>query len=127
MIGVSLGASGGDQWQPLFIAVIFHQLFEGLALGARICLLVFPAGSLKKWFMGAAFGVRASERFTGTELTTVLVQLITPVGIAIGIGVHAGYNPNSGSALLSIGILDSISAGILIYAGIIEMLHHDVS
>lgn len=27
MIGVSLGASGGSQWKPLFIAVVFHQMF----------------------------------------------------------------------------------------------------
>lgn len=110
MIGVSLGTSGGSQWRPLFIAIIFHQLFEGLALGSRIGLLIFPHGKgYKKWVMGGAFA------------------LITPIGVAIGIGVHASYNPNSGAALLSIGVLDAISAGILIYAGLIEMLHHDVS
>lgn len=54
------------------------------------------------------------------------MQFITPIGIAIGMGVHAGYNPNSGAALLSIGVLDSVSAGILIYAGLVEMLAHDV-
>lgn len=86
------------------------QLFEGLALGSRIGTLIFPAGrGLKKWIMGGAFA------------------FITPIGVAIGIAVHSGYNPNSGAALLSIGVLDAISAGILIYAGIIEMLYHDVS
>ncbi|GAA6018211.1 hypothetical protein JCM10207_002868 [Rhodosporidiobolus poonsookiae] len=108
MIGVSLGASGGSQWVPLFCAIVFHQLFEGLALGSRIGMLIWPAGKWwKKWVMAGAFG------------------LITPIGIAIGMGVHSAYNPNSGAALLSIGILDSISAGILIYAGIVEMLYHD--
>ncbi|GAA6062178.1 hypothetical protein JCM10212_005133 [Sporobolomyces blumeae] len=108
MIGVSLGASGGDQWIPLFIAIVFHQLFEGLALGSRIGQLVWPAGQgARKWIMAFAFG------------------LITPIGIAIGMGVHASYNPNSGASLLSIGILDSISAGILIYGGIVECLYHD--
>ncbi|GAA6034480.1 hypothetical protein JCM8097_005350 [Rhodosporidiobolus ruineniae] len=108
MIGVSLGASGGSQWTPLFIAIVFHQLFEGLALGSRIGQLIWPAGQgYRKWVMAAAFG------------------LITPIGIAIGMGVHSGYNPNSGAALLSIGVLDSISAGILLYAGLVEMLYHD--
>ncbi|GAA5990511.1 hypothetical protein JCM5350_000543 [Sporobolomyces pararoseus] len=108
MIGVSLGASGGDQWIPLFIAIVFHQLFEGLALGSRIGQLVWTSGQgYKKWLMALTFG------------------LITPVGIAIGMGVHATYNPNSGASLLSIGILDSISAGILIYGGIVECLYHD--
>ncbi|GAA5985779.1 hypothetical protein JCM11641_006204 [Rhodosporidiobolus odoratus] len=108
MIGVSLGASGGDQWKPLFIAVVFHQFFEGLSLGSRIGQLMWPVGSAwKKWVMAGAF------------------TLITPIGVAIGIGVHSSYNPNSGAALLSIGVLDSISAGILIYAGLVEMLYHD--
>lgn len=61
------------------------------------------------------------------ELTNAFPQFITPIGIAIGIGVHSSYNPNSGAALLSIGILDSISAGILLYAGLVELLYHDVS
>ena len=43
----------------------------------------------------------------------------------IGIGVHASYNPNSGAALLAIGILDAVSAGVLLYAGIVELLVHD--
>ncbi|BGP42550.1 hypothetical protein JCM10449v2_006562 [Rhodotorula kratochvilovae] len=109
MIGVSLGASGGSQWTPLFIAIVFHQLFEGLALGSRIGQLVWTEKSQwwRKWAMAGAFG------------------LITPIGVSIGIGVHSAYNPNSGAALLSIGVLDSISAGILIYAGLVEMLAHD--
>ncbi|TNY21115.1 Zip-domain-containing protein, partial [Rhodotorula diobovata] len=108
MIGVSLGASGGSQWVPLFIAVVFHQMFEGLALGSRIGQLVWTDGrGWKRWVMAGTFG------------------LITPIGVAIGIGVHSAYNPNSGAALLSIGVLDSISAGILIYAGLVEMLAHD--
>lgn len=151
MIGVSLGASGGAQWRPLFIgsslsfsfpllklnssslpAIVFHQMFEGLALGSRIGMLIWPAGQgWKKWAMAGAFGVRFPFPASLSILPAVLTrpppsQLITPVGIAIGMGVHAGYNPNSGAALLSIGILDSISAGILIYGGLVEMLYHDV-
>jgi hypothetical protein len=60
------------------------------------------------------------------SLIILRAQLITPIGVAIGMGVHSAYNPNSGAALLSIGVLDSISAGILIYTGIVEMLYHDV-
>ncbi|BGP50726.1 hypothetical protein JCM10450v2_006652 [Rhodotorula kratochvilovae] len=109
MIGVSLGASGGSQWTPIFIAVVFHQLFEGLALGSRIGQLIWTRKNQwwRKWVMAGAFG------------------LITPIGVAIGIGVHSAYNPNSSAAILSIGVLDSISAGILLYAGLVELLAHD--
>lgn len=33
-----------------------------------------------------------------------------------GIGIHESFNLNGRSALLAIGILDSISAGILLYS-----------
>ncbi|EJD48603.1 Zip-domain-containing protein [Auricularia subglabra TFB-10046 SS5] len=108
MIGVSLGATGGEQWMPLFIAIIFHQFFEGLALGTRISALAWrPHQWWRKWAMASAFGI------------------ITPLGIAIGISLHASYNPNSTTALLTTGVLDALSAGVLMYAGIVELLVHD--
>ncbi|KAK7047150.1 hypothetical protein VNI00_006815 [Paramarasmius palmivorus] len=108
MIGVSLGATGGSEWVALLCAIVFHQMFEGLGLGTRIAELVWPThDALRKVFMGVAFA------------------LITPIGVAIGIGVHKSYNPNSVSALASIGILDALSAGILLYTALVEMLAHD--
>lgn len=35
------------------------------------------------------------------------------------------YNPNSPSALLSVAVLNSISAGVLLWAGIVELLVAD--
>ena len=50
----------------LHIAIVFHQFFEGLGLGARIATLIYPeGGSWKKWLM------------------CFLYTVITPVGIAI--------------------------------------------
>ena len=67
MIGVSLGASGGDQWIPVFIAIVFHQLFEGLALGSRIAQLVWPAGKeWKKWALTLPIGVSAVRPVLGS-------------------------------------------------------------
>lgn len=37
--------------------------------------------------------------------------LITPIGVAIGLGISSSFNPNSKAALASEGALDSISAG----------------
>ena len=31
MIGVTLGATGGNGWTTLLIVIVFHQFFEGLA------------------------------------------------------------------------------------------------
>ena len=56
---------------PLLIAITFHQLFEGLALGSRIALLPkASAGWVQKGIMCAAY------------------SLTTPIGIAIGMGVR---------------------------------------
>ncbi|ODN93442.1 hypothetical protein L198_05307 [Cryptococcus wingfieldii CBS 7118] len=96
MIGVTLGAGGGNGWTTLFIVIIFHQMFEGLALGARIALLDWMSRT-RAIIMGLAF------------------TFITPIGIAIGIGVRKSFSQNGKASLLSVGILNSISAGILLY------------
>lgn len=49
----------------------------------------------------------------------------TPIGIAIGLGVRLTYDPNSQRALISAGVFDSVSAGLLIYAAMVELLAHD--
>ncbi|WWC71771.1 uncharacterized protein I206_105730 [Kwoniella pini CBS 10737] len=97
MIGVTLGAGSGNGWATLLIVIVFHQFFEGLALGARIALLR-TISKPKQFLMALTF------------------TLITPVGIAIGIGVRKSFSQNGKASLLSVGILNSVSAGILLYA-----------
>lgn len=36
VIGLALGTASGDEFLPLMIALVFHQLFEGIALGATV-------------------------------------------------------------------------------------------
>ncbi|KAF9023512.1 Zinc/iron permease [Hymenopellis radicata] len=108
MIGVSLGAQAESGFISTFCAIIFHQLFEGLGLGSRIATLSWPeGGKWRKWGMCLAY------------------TFVTPVGIAIGIGVHESFNINGRAALISIGVLDSIAAGILLYAGVCQLLMSD--
>lgn len=51
----------------------------------------------------------------------ILYGLTTPIGIAVGLGVRTTYNPGSTEASIVSGILDSLSAGILIYTGLVEV------
>lgn len=51
----------------------------------------------------------------------ILYGLTTPVGIAAGLGVRTTYNPDSTTASIVSGVLDSLSAGILIYTGLVEV------
>jgi len=50
----------------------------------------------------------------------VLFGVTTPLGIAIGLGVKSTYNPGSVTASIVSGVLDALSAGILIYTGLVE-------
>lgn len=80
-------------------------MFEGLALGSRI-------GGLE---------IRLAEKL----IMATAFALITPIGMAIGIGVLNQFNGNDASTIIAIGTLDALSAGILIYVGLVEMLAHD--
>ena len=45
--------------------------------------------------------------------------------MAIGIGVLNKFNGNDPSTLIALGTLDSFSAGVLLWTGLIEMWSHD--
>lgn len=106
-VGLTLAVSG-DEFKTLYVVIVFHQLFEGLGLGTRIASCLWPKSKRwTPWLMALAYG------------------LTTPIAIAIGLGVRETYPPNSARALITNGIFDSISAGILIYTGLIELMAHE--
>ena len=49
----------------------------------------------------------------------------TPAGQAIGLITHTLYDPESEVGLLLVGIMNAISAGLLLYASLIELLSED--
>jgi zinc transporter 1/2/3 len=101
-IGIAIGVVGYETLVPLLIALVFHQLFEGVALGARIADANFS--HLNELILGAIFSVAA------------------PVGIAIGIGVYTSLNTNGQEYLLVQGTFDAVCAGILLYTGFMLLL-----
>ncbi|KAF8493246.1 ZIP-like iron-zinc transporter [Russula emetica] len=106
LIGLTLAVD--DNFKVLFVVIIFHQMFEGLGVGSRLAYLVLP----HKYRYVPYFG-------------SVLYGITTPIGIAVGLGIRTTYNPDSTEATLVSGILDSLSAGILIYTGFVELLAHE--
>ena len=106
-IGMALSVTSGPAFLVLLVAISFHQTFEGLALGSRIAGLRFPPRSAKPWLMTLAYG------------TT------TPLGQAIGLAVHRLYDPASQTGLLMVGIMNAISTGLLVFAGLVELLAED--
>ncbi|KND89054.1 Zinc-regulated transporter 2 [Tolypocladium ophioglossoides CBS 100239] len=104
-IGLTLGTTGLDELVILLVVLVFHQMFEGLGLGSRLAVAPWPKD--KEWLPFAlAFGFALS----------------TPIGIAAGIGTKP---TNAATQKLVNGIFDSISAGILMYTGLVELLAHE--
>jgi len=109
LLGITLVVAGDSVFITLFVVIIFHQVFEGLALGARIAALpqTTHLQKMKLYILPMAFA------------------LITPLGMAIGIGVLQKFNGNDPSTIVALGTLDSISAGILLWVGFVDMWAND--
>ena len=87
---------------------LITETFEGLGVGSRLAYLQLP----RKYRWAPIFAA-------------FLYGITTPLGIGIGLGVRTTYNPDSTHATLVSGILDSLSAGILMYTGFVELLAHE--
>jgi solute carrier family 39 (zinc transporter), member 1/2/3 len=109
LIGITIGVSSGSEFVALWVALCFHQAFEGIALGTSIVSKTTSWKSLLPWLYIVGF------------------SLATPLGAAIGIGIHESYNPNSVDALVATGVIESLAAGILIYSGLTEFLIPDIA
>lgn len=106
IIGLNLGVTG-DEFATLYPVIVFHQAFEGLGIGARLSSIPFGKRAWLPWFLCSAYGI------------------CTPVAIAVGLGVRTTYAPESKTAQIVQGVLNAISAGILIYTGLVELLARD--
>lgn len=165
----------GDSFFPtLFAVIVFHQLFEGLALGTRIAALGRPCptstptpdGDTSTSSTPGHNHAHAHEHYhTHPEPTTTAAAtttdpkptpstdsasttsasasaskpvstlqktllalafaLVTPLGMAIGIGALQHFNGNDPATIVAIGTLDALSAGILVWVGVVEMWAHD--
>jgi zinc transporter 1/2/3 len=112
-----------EDFKILFAVLVFHrkplcfstpavrnsaepvaETFEGLGVGSRLAYLGLPS------------------EYDWVPMAGALVYgLTTPIGIAAGLGVRTTYNPGSATASLVSGVMDSMSAGILIYTGLVEV------
>lgn len=109
-IGMAVSVATGTAFVVLLIAICFHQTFEGFALGARIASLIpalFDARSPRPWLMCLAYG------------------MTTPIGQIIGLLLHRMYDPNSEVGLLTVGITNAISSGLLLFAGLVQLVAED--
>ncbi|KAK7954310.1 hypothetical protein PG988_015004 [Apiospora saccharicola] len=106
-IGMAVSVATGPPFVVFLVAIAFHQTFEGLALGSRIAAIHFSKHSVRPWLMVLAYG------------TT------TPFGQAIGLVIHRMYDPMSQTGLLMVGFMNAISSGLLLFAGLVQLLAED--
>ncbi|KAK2593735.1 high-affinity Zn(2+) transporter zrt1 [Conoideocrella luteorostrata] len=147
LIGLTLVVAGDSFFITLFVVILFHQMFEGLALGTRIATIgttadvrTLPSSGLRSNSTDNGNDTDKSVH-TPTEETVddstlkqpltlsmkkklglaALFAFVTPIGMAIGIGVLKKFNGNDPSTIVAIGTLDALSAGILVWTGVVEM------
>ncbi|KAL2838548.1 zinc-regulated transporter 1 [Aspergillus pseudoustus] len=106
IIGLNLGVTGSE-FATLYPVLVFHQSFEGLGIGARLSAIPFAQHKILPYMLCLAYG------------------LTTPISIAIGLGLRTTYNPNSKESLIIQGVFNAVSAGVLIYSALVELLARD--
>lgn len=171
MIGLTLVVAGDSFFLTLFAVIVFHQMFEGLALGTRIAALgrpcptsstdtaasgipghnhahghehyhnhdadpvpaattepklaAAPDSSADSTHSTAAGALTPSVSMRKKLLLALAFAIVTPLGMGIGIGVLHNFNGNDPATIIAIGTLDALSAGILVWVGVVEMWAHD--
>lgn len=103
IIGFNVGAmTDSSQIKILMFALIFHQFFEGNALGS--------------YCEESKFSVLSSAVFG------LIFSLSLPFGIIIGL-----FTAHADSALVVQGCANGVAAGMLIYTALVELLQDDFS
>ncbi|KAJ2707104.1 hypothetical protein FB645_001080 [Coemansia sp. IMI 203386] len=110
IVGMTLAVTGGTEFKTLLAAISFHQFFEGMALGTRISALSFSRRPVLIAFLNA-----------------LVFALTTPLGQVIGIGIRQSFAPRSPASLMTMGVLDGLSAGILMYSAVVNLLVEEFS
>ncbi|KAL9239459.1 hypothetical protein vseg_013780 [Gypsophila vaccaria] len=106
VIGLSMGASDNAcTIKTLIAAISFHQLFEGMGLGG--CILQ------------AEYGLRVKA------IMVTFFSITTPLGIVLGMALQNVYKEDSPMALIVVGICNAVSAGLLIYMALVDLLSAD--
>lgn len=147
VIGLTLVVAGDSFFIKLFIVILFHQVFEGLALGTRIAT-IGNCADVQLLAPATVQSTRGNEHDTDKSLNSpteetrdslssferqptlsmkkklclaAFFAFVTPIGMAIGIGVLQKFNGNDRSTIIAIGTLNALSAGILVWTGVVEM------
>ena len=141
VIGLSMGASNNTFIiNPIVAALCFHQMFEGMGLGGCILqvitnlyivytnstpaliLYMYDQELMRKMLHAC---IQAEYKFVKKAWMVFFFSVTTPFGIALGIALSKTYKENSPTSLISVGLLNASSAGLLIYMALVDLLSAD--
>ncbi|OLY79131.1 Zinc transporter 5 [Smittium mucronatum] len=120
-VGLTMGLTPKDETFVLCAAVAFHQLFEGFAIGDRLSRLNSDNSSLET--VSTNLKTKKFPMFIGA----LVYMFATPLGQGIGMAVHSTFSSKSPSYLITLGVLEAISAGILVYVALVNLIAEEFS
>jgi len=116
----------------LLLALSFHSVFEGLAIGLQAdpnhMMSIFAAVTIHKAVMSFSLGLNIAQSNLGiTAFLTanIIFSLASPLGVAVGIGLSD--LPASLAQDCCNGILQGIAAGTFLYITFFEVLPHELN
>nr|XP_046248980.1 zinc transporter ZIP1 [Scatophagus argus] len=115
----------------LFLSLSLHSIFEGLAIGLQstdskvleICIAILVHKSIIVFSLSVKL-VQSAVRPLWMAAYIVVFALMSPIGIAIGIGV---MEAQLASGALIQAILEGLAAGTFVYITFLEILPHELN
>lgn len=115
----------------LAVALSVHSIFEGLAFGLieneAVAIEVFIGIIIHKTVIGLSLGiafVTSKSNICLALVLTIIFVVSSPVGIAIGLGIHTHTGDSSASRVTS-AVLEAIACGTFIYITFLELIGHE--
>ncbi|XP_072258871.1 zinc transporter ZIP1-like [Pyxicephalus adspersus] len=115
----------------LILSLSLHSIFEGIAIGLQNAqtevLQIAIAILIHKSIIAVSLSLLLMQSNVKTQwfvLSIVMFALMSPIGIAIGIGVM--QNETDGSSLVQ-SILEGLAAGTFVYITFLEILPHELN
>ncbi len=115
----------------IILALSFHSIFEGLAIGLQstsesVWLLFLGVGT-HKFLIAFCIGM---EMFTSGHQSIKMASgylitfaVMSPIGIAMGIGVTEEISNDPGTQAAVVGVLQGLAGGTLLYVTFFELLN----
>jgi len=116
------------------LALSFHAIFEGLAIGLEEheddVWILYAAVAAHKYVISFCVGLELYNVGTPKILYaayTVTYAMMSVIGIGIGIGVTSAIEDNEKVYMTTVGVLSAMAAGTLLYVAVFEILEREKS